>query len=437
MRAATTILLLGCLAALPWGGARAGTDPELDQARAANQAARGTVNGAAAAAVVPGFGAAPPETGLYGRTDLGDAASARLSMCAMLPSDPVCEAQRNAVKSATTPHPALVPSDPAVAGAAAVSRDPLAAAHDLGGYYSGCRADGSCPPNVFCLGERCFDTSYKGDADFAQVMTYMEAAREAGVYLDPATIKVFSGEQNRCRDRLVKNCCYTSGAGAGFTNQRLFGVGSKLVYDILMNAGNRRFITQGFKALLSGGGFAGSFTSYGITVAVNGTALPGGSVALMTTDHLTIAYDPWSLAITVVMYVALDMISCNAEEGKLAMKEGAHLCHYIGTWCSQCIRVFGHCVACIEHTTSKCCFNSHLARMLNEQGRAQLGKGWGSAQSPDCSGFTVTQLQALDFSKMNLTEFYASIVPTLPNVGNIQSAAAARAAKCYAGNGKC
>ena len=41
----------------------------------------------------------------------------------------------------------------------------------------------------------------------------------------------------------------------------------------------------------------------------------------------------------------------------------------------------------------KCCFNSMLARIVNEQGRAQVGKGWGGAQSPDCSGFTVAQLQ--------------------------------------------
>ncbi len=59
--------------------------------------------------------------------------------------------------------------------------------------------------------------------------------------------------------------------------------------------------------------------------------------------------------------------------------------------------------------------------MINEQGRAQIGKGWGDAQNPDCSGFTVAQLQSLNFAAMDLREFYASIVPTLPNIATIQA----------------
>jgi conjugal transfer mating pair stabilization protein TraN len=38
---------------------------------------------------------------------------------------------------------------------------------------------------------------------------------------------------------------------------------------------------------------------------------------------------------------------------------------------------------------------------------------------------------------MDLSEFYASIVPTLPNVTAIQSGNAARASNCYYGEGKC
>ena len=65
-----------------------------------------------------------------------------------------------------------------------------------------------------------------------------------------------------------------------------------------------------------------------------------------------------------------------------------------------------------------------LARIINEQGRLQVVKGWGSARSPDCSGFSIAQLQALDFARMDLTEFYASIVPKLPDAAAIQGGAA-------------
>jgi len=206
---------------------------------------------------------------------------------------------------------------------------------------------------------------------------------------------------------------------------------------VLMNADNREFLYQGMQALLFSGGFSGSFTTYGVTVAINGTALPAGSAVLYAGDGLVVAFDPWSLAIAVVIYIVMSMSSCNEDEGKLAMKEGAGLCHTIGTWCSSCIRIFGKCVACIEHTTGKCCFNSKLARIVNEQGRVQVGKGWGSGENPDCSGFSIAQLQSLDFAAMDLSEFYASIVPTLPSVGTIQGSNASRLTTCYYGQGKC
>lgn len=295
----------------------------------------------------------------------------------------------------------------------------------------------NCPANVYCLGANCFNTSYTNDADFARSMSLMEAGREAGVYLDTSKMQVFKGEGNRCRHRLLKNCCSSDSAGAGMTNQSLFGTGSSLVYDVLMNSQNREFLYQGMQALLLGGGFSGSFTTYGITVAVNGTALPASSAVLYSGESLVVAFDPWSLVIAIVIYIIMSMSSCNEEEGKLAMKEGAGLCHTVGTWCSSCFRLFGKCVSCLEHSTGKCCFNSKLARIVNEQGRVQVGKGWGSGESPDCSGFTIAQLQSLNFAAMDLTEFYASIVPTLHNAGALQGSNAARLTTCYYGQGKC
>jgi conjugal transfer mating pair stabilization protein TraN len=295
----------------------------------------------------------------------------------------------------------------------------------------------SCPADVFCVAGSCFNTARTADTDFARAMTLLEAAREAGIYMDTDLMQVFKGESNRCRDRLLKNCCTSDSAGQGMSNQGVFGVGSRLVFDALMNAGNREFLYYGMKALLMNGGFNGSFTSYGVTVAVNGTALPAGSAVLYSGESLVVAFDPWSLVIAIVIYVVMSAISCDEEEGTLAMKEGAGLCHSVGTYCSSCIRVLGSCVSCITHTTNKCCFNSALARIIQQQGRAQLGKGWGTARAPDCSGFTVAQLQSLDFARMDLTEFYASIVPTLPNAAAIQADNVQRATTCYFGEGQC
>jgi conjugal transfer mating pair stabilization protein TraN len=300
----------------------------------------------------------------------------------------------------------------------------------------------NCPNNVFCLGASCFNTSYTNDADFARSMSMLEASREAGVYLDTNLMQVFKGEANRCRDKLLKNCCYSDGAGRGMTNQSVFGSGTRLVYDILMNSENREFVMQGMSALLTSAGFSGTFSTYGFTIAVNGAALPAGSTVLYSSsavagEGVVVAFDPWSLVIAVIIYVILSMMACNEEEGRLALKEGASLCHSVGTYCSSCLRVLGVCVSCVERTTSKCCFNSMLARIVNEQGRVQVGKGWGGSESPDCSGFTVAQLQSLDFAAMDFTEFYASLVPTSPNVATLQTNSASRVPACYYGQGRC
>lgn len=295
----------------------------------------------------------------------------------------------------------------------------------------------NCPSNVFCLQGNCFNVSSPPDQDFAHSMSLLEAAREAGVYINTDEMEVFKGEMNWCRDRLLKNCCAADSAGAGMSNQTIFGVGSRLVYDVLMNSGNREFLYYGAQALLTSGGFSGSFTSFGVTVAVNGTALPAGSTVIFSGQSVVVAVDPWTLLIAVIIYVVMSMMSCNAEEGRMAMQEGAKLCHTVGTWCSDCHFVHLKCVGCKEHTTSKCCFNSMLARIIQEQGRAQIGKGWGDPKSADCSGFTVTQLQALDFSKMDLSEFYASLVPSMPNLGGLQGQNASRVPSCYYGQGKC
>lgn len=300
----------------------------------------------------------------------------------------------------------------------------------------------NCPSNVFCLGASCFNTAYSNDADFGRTMSMLEAGREAGVYLDSDRLQVFKGEADRCRNRLLKNCCYTDGAGIGMTNQSVFGSGTRLVYDVLMNSENREFVMQGMSALLTSSGFSGSFSSYGFTVAVNGTALPTGSTVLYSSsavagEGVVVAFDPWSLVIAIIIYIILSLTSCNEGEARLALKEGASLCHSVGTYCSSCIRVLGVCVSCTEHTTAKCCFNSMLARIVNEQGRAQVGKGWGASERPDCSGFTVAQLQALNFAAMDFTEFYASLVPTLPNLATLQTDNASRVSTCYYGQGRC
>ena len=84
---------------------------------------------------------------------------------------------------------------------------------------------------------------------------------------------------------------------------------------------------------------------------------------------------------------------------------------YLGDYCSLKLPVIGTCLA---HTYVFCKFQGLLATIIQAQGRAQLAGGqnavsWGSAQSPNCTGFTPTQFQELNFANMNLSEYIAVI----------------------------
>lgn len=47
---------------------------------------------------------------------------------------------------------------------------------------------------------------------------------------------------------------------------------------------------------------------------------------------------------------------------------------------------------------------------MQEQGRAQLGIGWGGASSPDCRPLTLDEFKRIDFSKIDLEELFADML---------------------------
>jgi len=88
---------------------------------------------------------------------------------------------------------------------------------------------------------------------------------------------------------------------------------------------------------------------------------------------------------------------CNSGEKELKKKRQADLCTYVGEFCSKRWKI-GFIKICVEKKRSYCCFNSRLARILQECGRPQIGKGWGAAQSPNCSGYTIDEFSRVDFT---------------------------------------
>ena len=93
---------------------------------------------------------------------------------------------------------------------------------------------------------------------------------------------------------------------------------------------------------------------------------------------------------------------CSVDEQRLALSRQGGLCHYVGSYCDS-RTLFG----CTSRKESYCCFKSKLARIIHEQGRIQLGMDWGSAEAPNCDGIGIEELQQIDFSRIDFSEFYA------------------------------
>jgi len=91
---------------------------------------------------------------------------------------------------------------------------------------------------------------------------------------------------------------------------------------------------------------------------------------------------------------------CEEEELGLAVDNDLKKTHYVGSYCAK-KSIFG----CTEVHQSYCVFSSPLARIINEQARPQLGRGWGTPQTPDCSGITLAELERLDWSQIDLGEW--------------------------------
>ena len=274
----------------------------------------------------------------------------------------------------------------------------------------------NCGTQSFCVTGNCFDTSHPPDTDFAKAVAVLEAQREAGKYLDVNSLEIFKGFDNRCRQKLfgLVNCCKSGGSGGSLFNnlslilgaggQALGAVGSSYTYDALFTADAPSYVLSGFGTLFGAGGGSSALAG-----------LLAGDVSV-TSFIETLVPGPWSIAIFALEYSGI--LNCDESEQTLAMKRDTRLCHSIGSYCSSKIPLIG---VCIEKTESHCCFNSRLARIINEQGRSQIGRGWGGAETPDCAGFTIAQLQSLNFAQMDLSEFYAEIAPTLPDQTRLQN----------------
>ena len=93
-----------------------------------------------------------------------------------------------------------------------------------------------------------------------------------------------------------------------------------------------------------------------------------------------------------------------------------NLCVYVGKESKKTAGV----TTVIKHHF--CCFSNILEKIIQVQGRAQLGISFGSGGSPDCRGLTLEELERIDFSLIDFSEFAQEVQKrmVLPKGGDVE-----------------
>lgn len=289
-----------------------------------------------------------------------------------------------------------------------------------------------CGDRNICIGGVCWNTGYVPDQDFAKVITDMEAARQIGAY-NSSGLDIFHGESAWCRSKRaagLKNCCTKTGGAK--TNNAVMGTvisdvtgyavraGSKFVLDSLYGD-TVNWLSSGWSAAVGGNlpggqGMLDSVSNPQLSIGAYGFSIGGTGSFLGTAGYqlgsvgigganVGIYFNPYAFAAAIAIQLVMSAMTCDEEEAKLALKRGAGLCQEIDDFCTQ--QILG---VCITRRRTYCCYNSKLAKIINVQGRAQLGMGWGDTEDPTCNGFTAAQLKQVDFSKIDFSEFVGDVM---------------------------
>ncbi|MBT0667381.1 conjugal transfer protein TraN [Novosphingobium profundi] len=204
-------------------------------------------------------------------------------------------------------------------------------------------------------------------------------------------IEIFSGRGLRCRpaglSTTFSDCCKDKG-------------------EIVKDGMGASISSVGTKVAVAKGVFTGMRAAY--------TAFKAGASASQAANAganaLIIGLDPTSLAVSLAINFMMEFLfaGCDQQDMGAAMLRASGMCHEIGSYCTSSFLGI-----CLQKARGSCCFNTKLGRILQEQGRPQLqafnGNLWGTPKNPMCRGFTPEEFQALDFSKIDLTEYYAEI----------------------------
>ena len=334
-----------------------------------------------------------------------------------------------------------------------------------------------CGGPIRCMGDECLTASAEVNADFVNAATQLEALQFGAMDFEcastnPLSCQIFSGEGLECKKalggELEQDCCQTPvSANLGTylaLSKNTWQLGKRIhqaghlqqtgslaagAWESLTATGSQTLArvrepftsawgsltqkwgsTAGVDAIQ---GFSldglqnqmfnkvGTFVENTFGDAAAQTLFDGGSgnwTGFTTQGALGTALSVimWVYTIYAVVQLLAQIIwKCEESELQLAVKKEIRSCTYIGEYCATSLG-FG----CIEQRRAYCCYNSPLSRIINEQAIPQLGQTFGTPDNPQCTGLTVAEVQALDWTRIDLSEWYGLLIEEdmLPNTAD-------------------
>lgn len=101
------------------------------------------------------------------------------------------------------------------------------------------------------------------------------------------------------------------------------------------------------------------------------------------------------------------LLACDQKEMEASIHKNQGACFVIDT--DRCVKYLnvGFTKKCIKKATDMCCYNSLLSRVIMQQAYPQLGI---NPIESGCVGLTISQVQQLDWDKIDMTEYIESAV---------------------------
>lgn len=336
-----------------------------------------------------------------------------------------------------------------------------------------------CPGGARCMGTECFDNSNAKSGDFAYAVAMLQVAQFAehdlscggdGTDIEVANnCQVFPGEAMECKKALggYVDCCEAPEGVSIFDYVNLTMSSLKMASSVEAMARNglsgahygywqaaQEAVTTGATELIKGewgsvvdsatgawdktllgestNGLVSQFQGWlmeqayktmvdmGAQNAANAIfqeSASGQGMALTSQAAAVLNFVGMIYTAYVMVDLLINMIwECEPKEFELGAKKETRQCSFVGSYCAS--KVLG---SCVEKREAYCCFSSVVGRIIQEQGRPQLGMTFGDPKNPTCEGLTPAQLGQIDWSKIDLSEWIGmlSMTGNLPTVNTV------------------